>query len=128
MIKSVRLSDGYDLHIIPRDLLLVDGPFGIYMRQEEVDRVSGHLSQFGVYSVHCPGPVLNADDVYSKTCYPIPCDKRGHLPSLQFELMSAKELQSKALDDSLTIKFNQYIINFVSFSIFICVLYALTLS
>ena len=90
--KSMKLSDGFDLAIKPREAAIVEG-LGIQLYKEEAVRFGQHLRSFGARRIQ-PG------------FYRIPCDARGKLPTIHLELDSRG-------NSSVVIDFNEYVINIV---------------
>lgn len=93
-VKSLKLSDGFDAGIEPREAAIVDG-MGIQVSNEEASRIGHHLAPFGAKRIQ-PG------------YYQIPCQSRGKLPSLRLEIA-----HGSCAHCSVIIDFNEYIFNFV---------------
>ena len=97
-MKSLKLSNGFDFSIEPRQAVIVEHIPGILVHQEEADRIGRKLAPFGARKIK-PG------------FYMIPCNSRGKLPSLRFELAAVNNN-----DASIVLDFNEYIVNYVSSS------------
>ena len=102
-VKSLRLSDGFDAAIEPRQAVIAENILGILVYQEEADRIGAKLAPFGAHKIK-PG------------FYAIPCNSRGKLPSLRFELAAGNNKNNDNNDASIVLDFNEYIVNYVSSS------------
>ena len=102
-MKSLRLSDGFDAAIEPRQAVIAENILGILVYQEEADRIGAKLAPFGAHKIK-PG------------FYAIPCNSRGKLPSLRFELAAGNNKNNDNNDASIFLDFNEYIVNYVSSS------------
>ena len=111
------MSDGFDVHITARDVLLIDGPFGFYLNNLEAERIAKYLKPFGIRAELCDHYPFSGEFTRTYRCYRIPCNRRGILPSLRFEFSDAKryadERNEKSNQTSVFVDFNEYIVNYV---------------
>ena len=93
-VRSLKLSDGFDAAIIPREAVIFEG-MGFHIKCREARRIGDHLAPFG--AVRTKG----GD-------YRIPCESRGKLPSTRFEFSIGRNAARRSV---VLVDFNELILN-----------------